>query len=336
MQPKVAALIAYSGRLELLEHRALSSVRSQLRPPDLIVIVVDSDYDQVGEFEMKSLISRVWDGSPGCPEVITLRNRRTKQSASGAWNSGLDELCRRFSEEAERWHVAVLDDDDAWAEEHLQECLSEAIKVSADMVISGLIRHEVPGDKGRRQEIPTSLDPAKIFIRNTHIQGSNLFLRLARFLEAGGFDENLPSCTDRDLCIRLARLAGMKVASLAAHTVHHYADPRPDRLTINRHAKGEGLRRFFQKHAQDFGADEHGRFFHLVMERFGFDEAYLRSADSSPSPARQRERMPAKEVQPGGLHFVLGVATDSCPPSLWRHLSPVHPPGGFRRYRGTT
>jgi len=101
----------------------------------LIVIVVDSDYDQVGEFEMKSLISRVWDGSPGCPEVITLRNRRTKQSASGAWNSGLDELCRRFSEEAQRWYVAVLDDDDAWVEEHLQECLSEASKVSADMVI---------------------------------------------------------------------------------------------------------------------------------------------------------------------------------------------------------
>ena len=319
MQPKVAALIACSGRFELLEHRALSSVRSQLRPPDLIVIVVDSDYDQAGEFEMKSLINRVWDGSPGCPEVITLRNRRTKQSASGAWNSGLDELCRRSSEEAERWYVAVLDDDDAWAEEHLQECLSEASKVSADMVISGLIRHEVPGDKGRRQEIPTSLDPAEIFIRNTHIQGSNLFLRLARFLEVGGFDENLPSCTDRDLCIRLARLAGLKVASLAAHTVHHYADPRPDRLTINRHAKGEGLRRFFQKHAQDFGADEHGRFFHLVLERFGFDEAYLRSADSSPSPVWQHERMPAKEVQAGGLHFVLGVATDSClPPQALR------------------
>jgi len=319
LQPKVAALIACSGRFELLEHRALSSVRSQLRPPDVIVIVVDADYDQEGELEMKSIVKRVWASSSVCPEVITIGNRRTKKSASGAWNSGLDELCRRFSEEAERWHVAVLDDDDAWAEEHLQECLSEAIKLSADMIIPGLIRHEVPDDEGRRQEIPTSLNPAHIFVRNTHIQGSNIFLRLARFLEVGGFDENLPSCTDRDICIRLARLAGMKVAPLAAHTVHHYADPRPDRLTINRNAKGEGLRKFFQKHAQDFGADEHDRYFRLALERFGFDEAYLRSSDSLPAPALQNERLPAKEVLPDGLHFVLGVATDSClPPQALR------------------
>lgn len=51
LQPKVAALIACSGRFELLEHRALSSVRSQVRPPDVIVIVVDADYDQEGELE---------------------------------------------------------------------------------------------------------------------------------------------------------------------------------------------------------------------------------------------------------------------------------------------
>lgn len=319
MQPKVAALIACSGRFELLEHRALSSVRSQVRPPDVIVIVVDTDYDQEGEWEMKSLVRRVWASSSVCPEVITIGNRRTKKSASGAWNSGLDELCRRFSEEAERWYVAVLDDDDAWAEEHLQECLSEAIKVSADMIIPGLIRHEVPDDDGRMQEIPTSLNPAHIFVQNPHIQGSNLFLRLARFLELGGFDENLPSCTDRDLCIRLARLEGMKAAPLAEHTVHHYADPRPDRLTVNRNAKGEGLRKFFQKHAPDFGAVEHDRYFRLAQERFGFDEAYLRSSDSLPAPAQQYERLPLKEVQPDGLHFVLGVATDSClPPQALR------------------
>ena len=72
MQPKVAALIAYSGRFELLEHRALSSVRSQVRPPDVIVIVVDADHDQEGELEMKSLVKRVWVGSSVCPEVITL------------------------------------------------------------------------------------------------------------------------------------------------------------------------------------------------------------------------------------------------------------------------
>ena len=323
-RPNLAVLIACSGRFDLLEHRSLVSVRSQSFTPDVVVLVIDCDDDIRGAETARQIVHRVWPQNEGRPDVIILGNRRCRKSASGAWNSGLDELCRRYGDESDKCFVAVLDDDDAWAEEHLEKCLGEATKAEADMIIPGLIRHEVPGDEGRLQEIPSSLNTAQIFVRNTHIQGSNLFLRLTRFLEVGGFDENLPSCTDRDLCIRLARLADLKVAPLAAHTVHHYADLRPDRLTVNRMAKGEGLRRFFEKHAQDFGAGEHDGFFRLALERFGFDEAYLRSAESSPALVRQHERLPAIEVQPDGLYFVLGVATDSClPPQALRLFSDI-------------
>jgi len=281
--------------------------------------VVDCDAAAVAEETARQVVKRIWPENASRHEIVILGNRRTKRTAAGAWNSGLDELCRRFGEDAENWYVAVLDDDDAWTRDHLEKCLCEAEITRADMIIPGLIRHETPDDEGRHQHIPASLDLAAIFTRNIHIQGSNLFLRLARFLEVGGFDENLPSCTDRDLCIRLARLADFKVAPLAAHTVHHYADLRPDRLTVNRVAKGEGLRRFFEKHAQDFGAGDHDVFFRLALERFGFDEAYLRSAESSPALVRQHELLPAIEVQSDGLYFVLGVATDSClPPQALR------------------
>ncbi len=183
------------------------------------------------------------------------------------------------------------------------------------MIVAGLIRHESPEDEGRRQSIPTALDAAALFIRNIHVQGSNLFLKLARFLEVGGFDENLPSCTDRDLCIRLSRLHDFKFRPLATHSVHHYADPRPDRLTIGRFSKGEGLRRFFAKHAGDFEASAHEAFLRSAQERFGFAEKYLRSAEVAENGRPQQQSQVFAEMASSGLYFVLGIATDSALPA---------------------
>lgn len=310
---KVAALIATSGRFDLLEHRALRSIRLQVRQPDAVVLVVDTDLDEKAVQQAKNIAQRVWSGAASCPTMVVLGNRRTKKSASGAWNSGIDELCRRYGSEVPQWYVAILDDDDAWTNDHLDKCLSCATAAVADMVIPGLIRHDSPGDAGRPQEIPSALVPEQIFVKNPHIQGSNLFLRLTRMLEVGGFDENLPSCTDRDLCLRLERLLEFKVVALKDFTVHHYADPRPDRLTVDRSAKGEGLRRFFAKHAADFDANAHLNFMRVAKARFGFDEDYLRKTEAHSESARSKDvEVIIDEVQ--GLYLVVGFVTDSCMP----------------------
>ncbi len=310
---KVAALIATSGRFDLLEHRALRSVRLQVRQPDAVVLVVDAELDEKAEQEAKKVAQRAWSGASFIPTLIVLGNRRTKKSASGAWNSGIDELCRRYGSEVTQWYVAILDDDDAWAPDHLVKCRSGAVAASADMVIPGLIRHDNPIDLGRQQEIPSALVPEQIFVKNPHIQGSNLFLRLTRLLEVGGFDENLPSCTDRDLCLRLERLLDFKAVALNDFTVHHYADPRPDRLTVDRSAKGEGLRRFFAKHAGDFDADKHRDFMHTAKARFGFDEDFVRKVEGPVQSATCKDvGVRLDDVQ--GLYLVVGFVTDSCMP----------------------
>ena len=59
--PKVAVLIASSGRYELLEHRALKSVRAQTHPPDIIILVIDAEYDQQTDSELKQLIYKELD-----------------------------------------------------------------------------------------------------------------------------------------------------------------------------------------------------------------------------------------------------------------------------------
>lgn len=314
---RVAALIATSGRLDMLGDRALPSVWSQTKKPDVVVIVVDCALSELSEEKLQETIDQSARKFGQLPEVITLRNRRTQKSASGAWNSGLDELCRRYGSAANKWYVAVLDDDDAWQANHLEICHGQAIASDADMVIPGLIRIESESAEGVRQSIPSNLDASALFVRNTHIQGSNLFLRLSRFLEVGGFDENLASCTDRDLCIRLSRLQGMECAPVHAHTVRHFADKRPDRLTVCKKSKKDGLVAFWRKHSGDFPPELHAEFLKLAHSRFGV------GADSfQPSPPRIEAAplVPADLALDAHLSLVLGVASDSSFPKHVQRL----------------
>lgn len=315
--PRIAVLIATSGRIDLLGARALPSVWSQTRQPDVVVIVTDCAADALSEESLRQAIDRSAPDVGQRPEVITLRNRRTSPSASGAWNSGLDELCRRYGGAANEWYVAVLDDDDAWEPDHLALCHGQAIASGADMVVPGLIRIEGEVAEGLRQGIPSALDTSALFVRNTHIQGSNLFLRLSRFLEVGGFDENLASCTDRDLCIRLSRLDGFVYVPVQAHTVRHFADARPDRLTVCRKSKKDGLVAFWRKHSRDFPKELHAEFLKMAQGRFGFGpENFV------PSPASQGADRPVADdpVVVGTLPLVLGVASDSNFPKHVRRL----------------
>ena len=299
--------------------RSLPSVRAQLRQPEVVTLVLDCKEDKLSADRVRSIYRSIWADSSVRPELVVLRNRRTGLTASGAWNSGIDELCRRCEKEEDQWYVAMLDDDDAWTESHLEECGARAEKTQADMVIPGIIRHEAESDEGRRQSIPDRLDENVLFVKNPHIQGSNMFVRLSRLLEAGGFDENLPSCTDRDLCIRLSRLIDFTCSSLGTHTVHHYADRRDDRLTVDQSAKQRGLVNFWKKHSPDFPENLYDEFFRIVKERFGFNADIFESSpcrDAS-SVAEPGSCLPA---QSSGLYFVIGVATDSSIPAQARGL----------------
>lgn len=75
------------------------------------------------------------------------------------------------------------------------------------------------------------LDAGELLVRNPHIQGSNLFVRLAKILDAGGFGEALVRTTDRDACIRLADLGTVRYGKLSDYLVHHYAEDDRPRLS---------------------------------------------------------------------------------------------------------
>ncbi len=304
----VVALIATRGRFDLLRERAIPSILAQSRRPDRIVVVVDRTKEEWPEHAREELAKELQDLCGDRPHITVMRNRRTPARAAGAWNTGIDQLHRDadIARYADLWFVAVLDDDDAWAPDHIAACLDAAISRDLNMVAAGLIRHEAPDDPGHRHSIPESLDAREQFIRGQHIQGSNLFVRLDLLLHAGCFDEHLPSCTDRDLCIRLAGLPALRFGATSMHTVHHYADPREDRLSAPASpAKLDGLTRFWRKHSPRFDEAAREAAAKRAFELFGW---------LPPEPEAIRHvKIAPLQLSTTSMEFVVGFVTDAAP-----------------------
>lgn len=305
----VAALVATRGRTDLLRQRAIPSILAQSRVPDRLVIVVDQSKEELSDSALAALADELQADCSGKLPVTVLRNRRTQQRASGAWNTGIDQLHRDglIMRHPDLWFVAILDDDDSWTPDHLHACLEEAVASDLNVVVSGLIRHEALDDAGRRQSIPQNLDSRSQFIAGQHIQGSNLFVRLDVFLQVGGFDEHLPSCTDRDLCIRLISLPILRFGSTSCHTVHHFADSRGDRLSApTSSAKLDGLTRFWLKHADRFDEGARREAAERALKLFGWRLPDLGCSAVQVPPIVHAGRQ---------LTLIAGFVTDARPPA---------------------
>ena len=258
----IAAVVATYNRPELLASRALSSIARQTRPPDFLIVVDDSDGDI-----RRANAAAVAGFKVGGVEVRYMENRRTP-GASGAWNTALAHLLA--TEQAT--FVAILDDDDSWASSYLEQCEKAVSEQDLDMVAAGLIYHESGAPSGRPLDPSPGLDANELLVRNTHIQGSNLFVRLRKLLEAGGFDEALVSTTDRDVCIRLVDLGTVRYGVLAEHLVHHYADnDRPRLSTPGGDKKKAGLRYFYRKHRGRMSESQQAAFIERSRRLFDCD-----------------------------------------------------------------
>jgi len=299
--PFVVALVATRDRPVLLR-RALSSIAAQTRPPDVVLVVDDGP-----EATPTTRVAIAETGFPPSVDVIVLRNRRTR-GAAGAWNSGIDEATRRFAPTSSVY-IAILDDDDWWDSTHLSDCVTRAVSDDVDMVAASLVRHDDSHVEGRTQEAPAHLDADVALVRNPHLQGSNLFVRLTTLLEAGAFDESLPSTTDRDLVIRLADL-GATYATTGRATVHHDARGTWSRLSnAGSPAKNEGLARFWAKYVLRMSQPQRQAFEDRARELFGFTPTALR-AESAPSRAQGASSTPAVPVSEVDVVLVVGITAD--------------------------
>ena len=264
LQDCVAALVATCNRPDLLNTRALPSIAQQSQTPIRVVVVDDSDDADAAQTEA---IVRDW--RHGGSRIEYLPNRRTKKRAAGAWNTGLDHLLRTCDDPI-RLFVAILDDDDEWVPDHLRRCLAAAETQRLDVVASGFWRIE-EGAEPKLVTPPESLEASGFLVGNPGIQGSNLVCRLRVLLEAGLFDESLQSCTDRDLCIRLADLPDVYYGAVTEPTVRHFACASRARLsTPGSSAKKEGLDQFYRKWRCRMSDAVHAAFLARARDLFGW------------------------------------------------------------------
>ena len=290
----IAAVVATHNRPELLAGRSLASIALQTRPPDYLVVVDDSD------MEVRSVNAGVVASLfiPGT-KAFYLENRRTL-GASGAWNTALSHL----HEIDPSVFIAILDDDDAWAPTYLEECERVVSERHLDMVASGLVFIRSQDSDADLLDPPDALEVGNLLVRNTHIQGSNLFVRLRKLLEAGGFDEALTSTTDRDICIRLADLGTVRYGALNQHLIHHFADnDRPRLSTPGGDAKRDGLKYFYRKYRGRMSGEQEAAFLERSRRLFDCDPA---EAVPAPPP---RPPVPMENSSDDHLVLVVGSIT---------------------------
>ena len=300
----VSVLVATAHRTNLLECRSLLSIEHQSRQPARVVVVDDSGDDAAAERTER--LVRGWQ--PAGIDTDFLRNRRTK-GAAGAWNSGLDHLLRMCGD-SKRLYVVILDGADQWDPHHLERCLTTAESFDLDMVAAQFWRIEENAEP-RLVVPPRSLDIASFLAGNPGIQASNLVCRLSVLLEAGLFDESLQSCTDRDLCIRIAELPGVRYGITSEPTVHHFAcNSRPRSSSPGSPSKTDGLDRFFRKYCGRMSGAERTEFRMRANGLFGWEESALESAVTSTVRRGSPLSLTSAPLQ-DSTHLIVGMIADT-------------------------
>jgi len=291
---RIIALVATCNRQQLLLSRALPSINIQSAPCDHVVLIDDGD-QRVDRAQIKHFSSE-------CDLTISLLTNRRTKGASGAWNTGIDHLARNCLDPS-IIYVALLDDDDAWHSSHLA-LIESAIDEGAEVIATGF-RRLVDTEPGEVMMPPQEIRPADFLVGNPGIQPTSLVVRLDRLLEAGGFDEALYSCTDRDLCIRLGRLPGIQYQALNQITADHFACTDRARLcTPGSAARISGLQGFYSKHSPEMNTAQEVGFRERAESLFNW------SPDMSFVPKSPEEvvLLPAA-VDP--LHLIVGLISDS-------------------------
>jgi glycosyltransferase involved in cell wall biosynthesis/peptidoglycan/xylan/chitin deacetylase (PgdA/CDA1 family) len=298
-----SVVIATCNRTNLLA-RALKSVAAQHKKPDHIVVIDDSTTANI-------------DGIRGLGDTLGLRlevlaNRRTK-GASGAWNTGLDHLARH-KHVPQNHIISILDDDDWWDPKYLQ-IVSQIAETGAEVVAGTICRYDEQTPKGRLLLPPETLSCDAFLVGNPGIQGSNLTAKLSTLLEAGLFDESLSSCTDRDICIRLADLcAGYRTASGAV--IHHDCLHGKARLSdVHGEAKRNGLEAFHAKWRMRMTPAQYKASTARALELFAWTPADEPNVADTVSPISI-----SCPQNPDPLQLVIGIVVDGNIPERCRPL----------------
>lgn len=233
----IIVVVATKNRVELLE-RSLISITKQTKKYLEAIVVSDSNSEI--DIEKERQLCKKYN--------FTYLTDKYSHNYAGNLNTAIEAIFVKYiydlSYDPKKLFIAFLDDDDFWHDNYLSECWN-SVDEKSDVVVCGLNYHS--DDKSFPLSIPDSLDINSFLKGNPHIQGSNTFVRLSILLEAGCFDENLNSTTDRDLFTRIFMLKP-DVRIVTKYLVEVDASDSRERLTNRKEQKKVSLAKFYYKY----------------------------------------------------------------------------------------
>lgn len=244
----VTVIIPTLDRSEKLT-RAITSVFDQ-NYPELDVIVVDDGSTE----NIAAVVARF----PGQP--VRLLRHESSKGACAARNTGW--------RAADSMFIAFLDSDDIWLPDKLnrQMAIFEAAGPKLGMVYTwfSILSEATP----ILEFDPDENDFANLAVSNLIGTLSTVVVRRNLLEEVGGLDENLPSCQDWDLWMRLSQITQFTGIGKVLAAV----DVEGKRISSNRQASIRGHRMFAAKHQDAVAAlpRMHRAQHHLGMARIFF------------------------------------------------------------------
>jgi glycosyltransferase involved in cell wall biosynthesis len=234
----VSVVIPTKKRSNLLA-AALTSVANQTRKARSI-FVIDDNTDEVEAAKTRKVAESFAEHG-----VVYLKNERTP-GGGGARNTGILH--------SETKYVAFLDDDDLWAEQKLEKQVSYLEKTGACVLFCGYIDR----DLSFNQTITVQLDRDQ-YVLDDFINGrcpTSTTLAIAPkavLVDAGLFDETLPSLEDFDLWIRCSQIAPIRtMPDILATFIQH----KGERVSVDLARHHIALERLMEKLSQAYGIDQ--------------------------------------------------------------------------------
>lgn len=256
---KVSIIIATSqNRTNWLIKRSLTSIYKQIGiDKSLVNVFVIDDNEKDSEFvDIKRRIKLLRNDlklKSNELQTTVLKNHRTPfMSGTGAWNTGIFEAYKRFP----NGFVSILDDDDEYLPNHLSDCIT-ALKHNTIAVFQRLIWLNDDMSTMNLDLTKDLLSAENFYIGNPGVQGSNMFFKTQSLVDIGGFDENLPNTTDRDLMIRFLCKNDVKnIEVIETIGVNHF-NHKEQKVNNNITIKQKGLDLFYKKYKVHFSEENY-------------------------------------------------------------------------------
>jgi glycosyltransferase involved in cell wall biosynthesis len=248
--PVVSVVTCTYNRCHLLP-RAVESVLDQTYEDFELVIIDDGSTDDTRE------VVNSYDD-----DRIKYIRHETNRGGVAARNTGI--------KSAEGDFIAILDDDDSWEPEKLEQQIAkfEDLNKEYGLVYTGRIIQEE--DKTITTRPTYKGDIYEQLLRKNFIPSETVLVRSECFDELGLFDDSFRSCIDWDMWTRISREYKFSYVDKVLATT--YRDS-PHRQSDDKDGKLQGHRRYLKKHRDELISDAPAM--SKMYMRIGVDKLWL-------------------------------------------------------------